>query len=226
MDELCLHFHVVAVATLLVDGNPQGFFVNLCRAAENWRRLMVHLRREAIPIPASRSTVPLLGAAVSGHWELARQVAELAETRWCPEGEYRTEHAWAQVVHTLIAPGTKNALLPRIEELEAAEGETNSGLAACARALMDVDGESFTEAFRHAGQVHGEDVERRAKLFTTPVTRFAPRRAIWLEGLALLRLAERLGIAPHEEHFRYCPPLARLPMTETYRSDWVVSLAG
>ncbi len=58
------------------------------------------------------------------------------------------------------------------------------------------DGAAFTEAFRHAVLVHGEDVEKRAMLFTTPVTRCAPRRAIWLEGLALLRLAERVGIAP------------------------------
>jgi hypothetical protein len=70
---------------------------------------------------------------------------------------------------------------------------------------------------RHAVLVHGEDVEKRAKLFTTPVMRFAPRRAIWQKGLALLRLAERAGIAPWEAHFRYCPPLARLPMTDAYR---------
>ncbi len=225
VEELCLHFHVVAVATLLVDGNPQGFFLNLCRAAENWRRLLKFLHIKALPLPASRHTEPLLGAAASGHWELARQVAELSETGWLPEEEYRTEHARAQLLHALIALGTKEAVLPRLESLEAFGGEKDTDLAACARTLLDGDGAAFTEAFRHAGLVHGEDIERRAKLFTTPVTRFAPRRAIWLEGLALLRLTERAGIATYEEHFLYCPPLARLPMTETYRGDWVVSLA-
>lgn len=226
VDELCLHFHIVAVATLLVDGNPQGFFLNLCRSAENWRRLLKHLRLKALPLPASRYTAPLLGAVAAGAWTLARQVSELSETRWLPEEEYRTEHARAQLLQALVAPGTRDAVLPKLEALEVLGDEASADLVACTRALLDGDGAAFTEAFRHAVLVHGEDVEKRAKLFTTPVTRFAPQRAIWMEGLALLRLAERAGIAPFEEHFRYCPPLARLPMTETYRGDWVISLAG
>jgi len=225
VDALCLHFHIVAVATLLVDGNPQGFFLNLCRAAENWRRLLKHLHLKTLPLPPSRYTAPLLGADAAGAWGLARQVEELSETRWLPEEEYRTEHARAQLLHALVASGTRDAVLPKLEALEALGGEEGADLVACTRALLGGDGAAFAEAFRHAVLVHGEDVEKRAKLFTTPVTRFAPRRAIWLEGLALLRLAERAGIAPWEEHFRYCPPLARLPMTEAYRGDWVVSLS-
>ena len=224
LDELCLHFHVVAVATLLVDGNPQGFFLNLCRAAENWRRLLAHCRLQQWALPASRYMEPLLGAVAAGHWTLAGQVAELSETRWLPDEEYRSEHARAQLYLALVSPGTKDVVAQRVEALEALALETESDRAACARALLDGDAEAFSEAFQHAVLVHGEDIEKRAKLFTTPVTRFAPRRAIWLEGLALLRLSERAGIASHAEHFRYCPPLARTPMTSHYGGDWAVSL--
>ncbi|MFP2960101.1 hypothetical protein ACLEPN_20305 [Myxococcus sp. 1LA] len=224
VDELCLHFHVVAVATLLVDGNPQGFFLNLCRAAENWRRLLTHCRLKQWALPASRYMEPLLGAVAAGHWSLARQVAELSEARWLPDEEYRSEHARAQLFQALVSPGTRDAVLPRVEALESLELETESDRAACARALLDGDPAAFSEAFRHAVLVHGEDIEKRAKLFTTPVTRFAPKRAIWLEGLALLRLSERADIASFDEHFQYCPPLARTPMTSRYAGDWVVSL--
>jgi hypothetical protein len=225
VEELCMHFHVVAVATLLVDGNPQGFFLNLCRAAENWRRLLKHLRSRSLPLPPSRHTAPLLGATAAGAWDLSRQVAELSETRWLPEEEYRSEHAQAQLLQALVESGAREVVLPKVEALEALGDEGGLDLVACVRALLDGDGAAFTEAFRHGVLVHGEEVEKRAKLFTTPVTRFAPQRAIWMQGLALLRLAERAGIAPYDEHFRYCPPLARMPMTETYRGDWSISLA-
>ncbi|WP_284664947.1 hypothetical protein [Myxococcus sp. SDU36] len=224
MDELCLHFHVVAVATLLVDGNPQDFFLNLCRAAENWRRSLTHCHLKQWALPASRYMEPLLGAVTAGHWSLARQVAELSETRWLPGEEYRSEHARAQLFQALISPGTRDAVIPRVEALEALQLEAESDRAACARALLDGDAAAFSEAFRHAVLVHGEDIEKRAKLFTTPVTRFAPKRAIWLEGLALLRLSERADLASFDEHFLYCPPLARTPMTSHYAGDWVVSL--
>lgn len=224
VDELCVHFHVVAVATLLVDGNPQGFFLNLCRAAENWRRLLTHCRLKQWALPASRHMDPLLGAVAAGHWSLARQVAELSETRWLPDEEYRSEHARAQLFHVLVSPGTRDVVIPRVEALEGLGLEPEADRAACARALLDGDADTFSAAFKHAVLVHGEDIEKRAKLFTTPVTRFAPKRAIWLEGLAWLRLSERADIASFDEHFQYCPPLARTPMTSQYAGDWVVSL--
>ncbi|MBJ6763551.1 immunity 49 family protein [Myxococcaceae bacterium JPH2] len=224
VEELCVHFHVIAVATLLVDGNPQGFFLNLCRAGENWRRLLKTLRARGLPMPASRHTAPLAGALTAGDWALAEQLAALSETRWIPDEEYRTEHAQAQLLCALVGPGTRDSALACAESLEALGGPGNEQRAACAKALLDADSEAFVTAFRAALLVHSEDVEKKAKLFTTPVTRFAPHRSIWMEGLALLRLAERAGIPTFDEAFLYCPPLARLPMAERYCGDWVLAL--
>lgn len=228
VQELCLHFHIIAVATLLVDGKPQGFFLNLCRAAENWRRLLSHLRREGAPLPASKHHAPLLGALAAGHWTLARQVAELSEIRWLPEEEYRTEYTWSQALQALAtseAAGQGSALVPHVEALEVLGGEDMEDRALMVRAMVESNEPEFAKAFAHAALVRQEVIEKRAKLFTTPVTKFAPQRYLWLEGLALLRLAERAGFPMNEEHYLYCPPLARLPMTESYRGDWVIPLA-
>ncbi len=226
VQDLCLHFHIIAVATLLVDGKPQGFFLNLCRAAENWRRLLAHLRREGAPLPASKHHAPLLGALAAGHWTLARQVAELSETRWLPGEEYRTEHVWSQVLQSLVVSGVGegSALSPLLEAMDALGGEDMEDRALLVRALVESNESEFAKAFAHAALVRQEVIEKRAKLFTTPVTKFAPHRYLWLEGLALLRLAERAGFPMNEEHYLYCPPLARLPMTESYRGDWVIPL--
>ncbi|RJS18322.1 hypothetical protein DRW03_24615 [Corallococcus sp. H22C18031201] len=224
VDELCVHFHVIAVATLLVDGNPQGFFLNLCRAGENWRRLLKTLRAKEFLLPASRHTTPLAGAVAAGDWALAEQLVALSEKRWNPDEEYRTEHAQAQLLCALVGPGTRDSALACAESLEELGGPGNDHRVACARALLDADSAAFVTAFRAALLIHGEEVEKKAKLFTTPVTRFAPQRSIWMEGLALLRLAERAGIPAFDEAFLYCPPLARMPMTDSYRGDWVLAL--
>jgi hypothetical protein len=224
VDALCLHLRTIAAATLLVDGNPQGFFLNLCRAAENWRRLLVHLHRHGLPLPASRHNLPLLGTVAAGHWELARRVAESSEPRWLPQEEYRSEYLAAQLLHALILEQHDTATR-LVGELESSEEEASLGRAALARALLQADALGFIQAFERAVLLRSEQVEKQARLFTTPVTRFAPERFLWLEGLALLRLAERAGLPTHEAYHLYCPPLARVPRTVPYRGDWVIPLS-
>lgn len=224
VDALCLHLRTIAAATLLVDGNPQGFFLNLCRAAENWRRLLAHLRRHGLPRPASRRNLPLLGAVAAGHWELARGIAEASEHRWQPEEEYRSEYLAAQLLHALILEQHDTAAR-LLGELESSEEEASLGRAALAHALLQADAPGFAQAFERAVLLRSEQVEQQARLFTTPVTRFAPERFLWLEGLALLRLAERAGLPTHEAYHLYCPPLARVPRTVLYQGDWAIPLS-
>lgn len=154
----------------------------------------------------------------AGHWELAQQVAQLSETRWLGGEEYRSEYAWAQYLQRMVAPSihsgeSEEALLQYLEE----EGDDESrDRLTLAKALREHSRQTFAQSFRHAVLVHGELIEKRAKLFTTPMTRFAPERYIWMEGLALLKLAERGGLPLYEEYHLYCPPLARTPMTVSY----------
>lgn len=67
--------------------------------------------------------------------------------------------------------------------------------------------------------------EERARSFTTPATTFAPHRFLWLEGLALLRLGERAGLRVEHE-LKYCPRLARVPMTARHEGDWAIEIGG
>ena len=53
---------------------------------------------------------------------------------------------------------------------------------------------------------------------------FAAHQYLWFEGLALLRLARKRGLDIPNVHYRYCPPLAQVPMTERYQGDWVASI--
>ncbi|MCY1046512.1 hypothetical protein OV208_34725 [Corallococcus sp. bb12-1] len=222
-ESIVLSLHLIATATLLVDGNAQGFFLNLCRMAENWRRLILLLRsRELVP-PSVRRTAPLLAALAAGHFQLADALAVTAATPH-QQDDYEDEYLWACILQAFArqAPPVTGMLEPLLDRLEAVGTEEYAPLCGIARALLARDASRFARNFEAARLEYQSFAEKRARAFDTAVTGFAPHRFLWLEGLALLRLSERAGIAPEDTDFQFCPPLARLPMTVLYLNDWVI----
>lgn len=225
---VCQHLHTLGVASLLVDGYPKDFFLNLGRAGESWRRLLSLLRaRGEAPPPVTRLE-PLLGTVAAGHWELARHIVrDSATQRQVEAQEYEDDADWALLLQQLIAPredapGRTEELLARLERSGA---DTHAERLEVARALLQKDARAFFEAFETVRLVHGQQTEKLANSFSTPVDRFAPYRYIWFEGLALLRLGERSGLSS-AERFLYCPPLARVHMHVPVDEDWIVALPG
>lgn len=222
----CLHLHTLGVASLLVDGYPKDFFLNLGRAGESWRRLLALLRKRDEPPPPSTWNEPLLGAVAAGHWELAQNIAKDSATRWQPEsGEYEDDFDWAVLLRELVASPAfepeRTALL--LSKLGQSGTETYSERMALVEALRQRNGQSFFEAFEATRLAHGQLTEKLANSFTTHVEHFAPYRYLWFEGLALLRLGERAGLQSHDSYL-YCPPLARVTMTVPLDGAWIVPL--
>ncbi|RYZ40943.1 MAG: hypothetical protein EOO71_14040 [Myxococcaceae bacterium] len=222
--ELCGSFVTIAAATLLLEGRSQPFFLNLCRSAENWRRLLVHLESRGLtPPPAFWGLTPLAGAVVACHWKLAAELATHLSPRLQKETEYAVEFAWAHALGALVLHGVRGEdPAPCIETLERASRE--DCWPALAWALVRGDAPAFEAAFETALSVHTVRTEKLARSFTVRVDRFAAHRFLWFDGLALLRLARRQGLAVVDRGHRYCPPLALAPVTERYPGDWVLSL--
>ncbi len=223
--ELCRCFVNIAAATLLLEGRPQPFFLNLCRTAENWRRLLLHLeRRKLQPPPASWGLIPLAGVVATGQWELARQVAERMTTTWQKDsGEYAAEFAWTSALAGLVLHATRGEdPTPRIQELARVSKE--ECWPTLTQALVDKDTPTFLSAFSDALSHHEARTEKLARGFTQREDHFGAHRYLWFEGLALLRLAHQRGLDVPNERYRYCPPLAQVPMTESYQGDWVTRL--
>lgn len=222
--ELCRCFTNIAAATLLLEGRSQPFFLNLCRAAENWRRLLVHLeRRKLRPPPASWGLTPLAGVVAAGHWSLAAEVAERMSTEWQKEEEYPVEFAWASALGALVLHAHRG-VDPSHQLDNLARTAREDCWPALARALVEANSPAFVSAFTDALAVHEPRTEARARSFTTREDHFAAHRYLWFEGLALLRLARKRQLDIPQVRYRYCPPLAQVPMTERYQGDWVASI--
>src|SRR6185369_587277 len=90
----CLALHTIGAAMLLVDGMPQAFFLDLCRAAENWRRLHGHLRKRKLTPPPATYAAPLFGALAADEPALARGIALAVATDWQEGAEYEEDFHW------------------------------------------------------------------------------------------------------------------------------------
>ncbi|MCY1082304.1 Imm49 family immunity protein [Archangium lansingense] len=222
VDAIVLDLQLIAAATLLVDGNTQHFLLNLCRAAENGRRLLELLRTRALAPPPARKNGPLVCALAAGHFALANAVAAVSPTEWQKKEEYEDEFLWARVLQELARqePPSRPTLEHLLTRLEEVGQDTYASRCGLTRALLSGDRDAFAEHFATALMEYEEETETRARSFATPVTAFAPHRFLWLEGLGLLRLGERAGFQLTETEYRYCPPLARVPMAVQYNGDW------
>lgn len=223
--ELCRGFVNIAAATLLLEGRSQPFFLNLCRAAENWRRLLVHLERRALrPPPASWGITPLAGVIAAGHWSLAAKLAEsLPAERQTLDEEYAVEFAWTSTLGALVLH-SERGVDPDAQLDNLTRASREDCWPALARALVEASSPAFVSAFTDALAVHEARTEAQARRFTTREDHFAAHRYLWFEGLALLRLARKRGLDIPDVRYRYCPPLAQVPMKESYQGDWVAPL--
>lgn len=224
-EEVALHFVTIAAACLLVDGNSQKFLMNLVRCAENGRQFLRLMRSRELDLPSASKNISLLAALTAADFERAAQIASLSRTtRNEAQHEYEDEFLWASILNGLAATPLASSrddvesALEGVVEIAPAVYESR---AEAVRALLARDGEAFEDAMTRAAREYGIWAEDQVGSPSTSLREFAPHRFIWLEGLALLRLAERAGMGL-VFHLDYCPRLARVPMTEVYEGDWSI----
>ncbi|MCY1030283.1 Imm49 family immunity protein [Corallococcus sp. BB11-1] len=223
--EACVHFHTQGVTTLLLDGSPQHFFYQLACAAENWRRLLIHLRARGADLPPASDNASLLGAVVGGYWELARDLCRVSASQQAEE-EYEDEFAWARLLQEFIALPSDGAPSEQwLRQQEGALAKSQADRWEWFQALLSGDGSRFLAAFEQVLQQHSAETEAQTVRWGTSPEQFVASRFIWFEGLAMLRLAERRGMKV-EAPLRYCPPLARVPMKMAYDGDWALSFGA
>jgi hypothetical protein len=215
-EQLCLHLHTVATASLLVSGEPLAFYKELCHAAWQWCRLLQHQRQHGWVPPCASRNKPLLGALLAGRWDLAHHVASLSTTLWQEGEEYEDDACWAIFLQELVLTRTieHSRVDPLLAKLDELGGEQNEARCTWAQGLLALDAEALANAFTMLLTIHSEHIESHVRAMTASESKLAPYRYLWFEGLALLRLQERVGIPAREAYYKYCLPLARVPMQD------------
>jgi hypothetical protein len=211
--ELAAGFRALSIMALLVQVNKDLFHQNLIRSGETRESYLQKLKQLGIQDDhhqASGRFEPLLDAVAGGDFELARRIAILSPVEWIQGHEYEDDFCYAQILHKLIIEPSQNAeissLLLRFEAY--LEGNANARFDIC-RALADKDQNAFDEAFDNLLYEHetGIAAAKARGQMEDPIV--ISQRLVFVEGLAILVLAEKRGLQTQSEYL-YCPSLARL----------------
>lgn len=213
--ELGGKLRALAIMGLLTTGDPQKFLHNLVRSGrvrETYLRRMKQAGRTDDHHLASGRVDGLLDAIASGDHELAHRIAWASPRAYEPRREYEDDYCYAQVLHRLVhGVQAASVFQPFLDRFEAAlEGQASPRLDVL-RALVAREQAGFDAAFEALIQARqdGIDADKARCQHETP--QVVAERLVFVEGLALLRLAQAVGLKTQREYL-FCPANARVAL--------------
>jgi len=220
--ELSDKLRALAIITLLVKGESDFFFHNLIRSGR--AREIYLLRARAAGLVEDYHYVlgrplPLLDLIAAGDLERARRIGAASPAHFRQGREYEDDHWYAAVLLALLAePSVPAAVDQALDAWERSLDGLDLSRLHVVRAIAAGSHEDFAPSFealldRRDAEIREEKQRNKIENATTLAS-----RDVFVEGLALLRLAERAGI-PTSPEYRYCPGLARLPMQQPFPGE-------
>jgi hypothetical protein len=210
----------MAIFRLLADGRSNSFYHNLHRSGLVRQRYLARCLEEGAMEDHFRSSgryFPLFDTIAAGNFALAGQIIELSPASFMSGHEYEDDYCYARIVHNLVTghSGGSVDLLARFARY--LEGSQN-GRFLVAKALVERDQAGFHPAFEQLLSDRELEIAANIKRGQIESPQVIAQRRIFVEGLAILRLAERAGIKTEEEYL-FCPSIARIPMTEPFPEE-------
>jgi hypothetical protein len=220
-EEACIYFRAAAIAAVLVALDTNGFHHMLIRSAltrmyllERTPPAMKHASRFC---RISRAN-GFFDALAAGQIEIARRIIAAGPQQRNVDYEYEEDYAYVRFLYgTLLGAGEaeQTALLDGWKTL--LDGATSARHDVC-RALPTRDPAVFGGAFERLLDERERELEKEERSLNRNEMEFAGGRHVYVEGLAILRIAETLGIATQPE-YAYCPKETRQPMSAPFPND-------
>jgi len=218
--EVCAKLRSVAAMVLLTRGSVDGFFHNLIRSGRVWERYLQRCAREnAIEDyhRCSGRTPPLFDAMASGDHDVVRRIAELSPTYWRVENEYEDDFCYGRGLQCLWI-GEEGASLELIVQFKKYVNGQGSARLSLLEAIAAKSRDDFDSAFEELLRERQLEIAANMARGELEEPHVIAARNVFLEGLAILKLAERREI-PTAEEYLYCPSIARQPMRSPFPGE-------
>lgn len=216
-------FRQLGVCRMLSEGVVEPLFVAQMQAVSAYLHRLPSMAED--DKVTSRANV--LWDAIGGeYWDAAAAIARHSRASFHPAWEHEDDFLFVWFLMTRYFGGAptvdegagarrQRALLDRWEVVLA--GAYDPRLRLC-DALLRGDGNDFRDAFAETGAARAEELRAQVAARALSEAHAAWVRPFWGEGLALLRLAGRDGLAT-DEHCEMVPELTRVPNPFVYDND-------
>jgi hypothetical protein len=204
-----------AIIAILTKGESDTYYHNLIRSA---RCRLAYLQRcraaghETDHHQASSRVGAFIDAVAATEFETARRIVALSPVTWLQGHEYEDDFYYAQILHGLISMQPNSVQMATLfERLEAALGGRADARLGVTKAIFEQNQRDFDASIELllAQRTANIEAEKARHKIEEPV--MIAERQVYVEGLAILRIAERVGVAAQDEYL-YLPSLARVPM--------------
>jgi len=224
LEEVAGWFQSLGICNLLLYAEPDRLYENLVRSGHTRRYFLSRSLTEGksgdYQLAISRWD-SFLDVVAAGHFTLARELATLSTTAWVPAGEYEDDFLYRHFLQQFIAPPAPEQaarLRATLDRWRAWLDGPPPPRLDCCEALLAREAAAFAAAFEDLIEARQAEIAKQQKMALAADLNFAPRSAIHVEGLALLRIAQALGFAL-EPDYPLCPGLARLPAVKPWPAD-------
>jgi hypothetical protein len=210
-------YRALAICKLLLEADTNAFYHDLMRSGHTRAYFMARCHREGhlqnVRLAASNVNAYFDSLASAG-WDLAIRIASLSATSWFQDDEYEDDFSYARFFHVLTLAESQSGrklefLLDRYDL--ALEGNRNGRWHLC-ESFLSRNQEHFVSAFDEILRERAEQLAEDEESALGEEMTFVSEKHVFVEGLAILRMAERLGLSTDHE-YQYIPGVARMPMT-------------
>jgi Immunity protein 49 len=214
----------LGICNLLLYADVDRFYENLVRSGHARRHFLLVCQRQGLtshPHLAISRWDAFLGVVAAGDFPLARDLVRLSTDQWVQDGEYEDDFCYRLFLHDFIAPPDplRQARMPATLQRwrQWLGGQACPRLALC-EALLTRDAAAFTLAFDERIAQRQAEVQKQSKMVIAANITFEPMARVFIEGLAILRMASRLGL-PTRVDYPLCPAIARGHATRPFPDD-------
>ena len=217
-NDISSHYRAIGLCGLLLHADTDLYFHALIQSALTRKYYLDRcIAENHLSDPARKSSfvAPFLDAVAANQFTLASQIADLSTDAWLEGYEYEDDFAYAAFLHEFILFNATSrdklqGILDRFER--ALEGNADPRFELC-KALLSANEIQFEEAYYDLLNEHDNRMSEIAdpKLDSSLAKEytFEPNRWIFVEGLAMLRIADKLELHTERE-YKYCPSIARM----------------
>lgn len=224
LGELCLSISTklrsLAIFALLINADIDNFYHNLIRSGKARETYLRRIHDTGIIQDhhfASGRYQPILDAIAANDFDLGKQIVALSPSEWQKGHEYEEDYLYSLIIHNLILESSPfediSALIDRYDVCCISETANRGSLT---RALLLRDQNLFEQSFEELLDFREREISADKARAQMEEPEIMANRYVFIEGLAILRLAERCNLATFQE-YRFCPALARIPMLTPYK---------
>jgi len=213
IQEMTTVYRQRGVCSLLLHGTAEHFHINMMQSAAAF---IFFLQGCAEDEKVTSQVKPFLDALCGGYMDAADAIARNSRQSVNPDSEYEEDFLYASFLLNMVSfPSSADRCQALVDKFEAVHTAGDATRLEICRSLLANDSAAFNAALAVL-------LETRRERLAAMVERGAlsEELASWLqpfasEGLALIRIAERLGVAT-EDHYTHVPEQARTRSPYTF----------